>query len=351
MDFTIQYLSFFVLQGDGQGDQGNKSFKHYQTLDEETYLDHPLKDFLDGELMKITKRKSERNPKSEQVPTKIGHFVVEPGYELDTNPNYNLFQRLRLANVLDEFKDHSEKLVRSYLETSSIRAGAMLVIRAKLDKFMDDPFIFILKCDFEPKVASITNEQTLIQHVEMAITAKNMKSIQYPYMPEEGMLEEWELKIHQSSHARYFEDFLKYVEYNRSMVEIIRDKVVETAQQYIAETYEENSEERAQEEESIEAWSNTPERQLQEKWTTEQVVEASYPIIDHQPEVELKLKLDHMEVKALLSDFSDNLHIAKVNGKYVILIEGEAFSFDKSASPVEFLQPDSLENVLKRIGK
>lgn len=58
-----------------------------------------------------------------------------------------------------------------------------------------------------------------------------------------------------------------------------------------------------------------------------------------------------MEVKALLSDFSENLHIAKVNGKYVILIEGEAFSFDKSASPVEFLQPDSLENVMKRVGK
>lgn len=349
MDFEIQYLSFFVLQGENQGEQGNKSFKHYQTLDEETYSQHPLKDFLDGELMKIAKRKVERNPKSDQVPTKIGHFVVEPGHALDTNPNYNLFQRLLTADSLDGFKDESEKLVRSYLETSSIRAGAMLVVRAKLTKFMDDPFIFILKCDFEPKVASITNEQTLIRHVEMAITTKNMKSIQYPYMPEEGMTEEWELKIHQSSHARYFEDFLKYVEYNRSIVEIIRDQVIETAQQYIAETYEENSEERIQEEESVEAWSNTPERQLQEKWTTDQVVEASEPILEHQPEVELNLKLDHMQVKALLSDFSENLHIAKVNGKYVILIEGEAFSFDKSASPVEFLQPDTLENVINQI--
>nr|WP_317624109.1 DUF3898 domain-containing protein [Salipaludibacillus neizhouensis] len=34
-----------------------------------------------------------------------------------------------------------------------------------------------------------------------------------------------------------------------------------------------------------------------------------------------------------------------------MLIEGEAFSFDKSASPEVFLQTDSLENVLKRIGK
>ncbi|PYZ93440.1 hypothetical protein CR194_09700 [Salipaludibacillus keqinensis] len=351
MDFQIQSLSFFVLQVEGQGENANKSFKHYQTMNEEQYFYSPLRTFLDGELMKITKRKVERNAKSDQVPTKIGHFVVEPGHELDTNPNYNLFQRLRYAENLDEFKEESEKLVRNYMNTSSIRGGAMLVVRAKLNKYLDDPFIFILKCDFEQKVATITDETSLIQHVERAITTKNMKSIQYPFMPEEGMLEEWELKIHQSSHARYFEDFLKYVEYHKTMTDIVKDQVIESATQFISETYEEDSEERIQEEESIEAWSNTPERQMQEKWTEEQVVEASAPIIEHQPEIEMKLKLDHIDVKALLSDFSENLHIAKVNGKYVILIEGESFSFDKSVSPVEFLQPDTLENVLKRIGK
>ncbi len=63
-------------------------------------------------------------------------------------------------------------------------------------------------------------------------------------MPEEGMVEVGELKIHQASHARYFEDFLKFVE--------------------------------------------------------------------HAPEVELKLKADHISVKALLADFGDQIHIAIV---------------------------------------
>jgi len=40
----------------------------------------------------------------------------------------------------------------------------------------DEPCVFIMKCDFE--------------------------------LPEEGRVEEWELKIHQFSHARYFENFL-----------------------------------------------------------------------------------------------------------------------------------------------
>src|SRR5690625_6204763 len=82
-----------------------------------------------------------------------------------------------------------------------------------------------MKCDFEPKVATISDESTLIRHVEMAITTKNMKSIQYPHMPEEGMIEKNEVKIHQASHARYFQDFLKYVEYGESMPEIMKTQV------------------------------------------------------------------------------------------------------------------------------
>ncbi|MFC0560961.1 DUF3900 domain-containing protein [Halalkalibacter alkalisediminis] len=351
MDFVIQYLSFFVIQVDGQGDQADKTYKHYQTLDEMMYDNSALKDFLDGELMKVAKRKVERNPKSEQVPTKIGRFIVEPGYDLDTNPNYNMFNRIRTAGSSEEFKRNSEELVRAYMDTSAIRGGAVLVLRAKFNKYFDDPFVFVLKCDFEQKVATITDEKTMIRQVERAITTKNMKSIQYPYMPEEGMVEEWELKIHQSSHARYFEDFLKFVEYHQSMPEIVKTQVIQMAQQHIAETYQEESPERQQEEEYIEAWSNTPVREMQEKWTPEQVVEASAPIIEHQPEIPLKLKLDHIDVKAMLSDFGESLHIAKVNGRYVIVIEGDAFTFEKGVSPVEFLKPEPLDEVLKKIGR
>ncbi|MGO4886805.1 DUF3900 domain-containing protein [Anaerobacillus sp. MEB173] len=351
MDFSINYLSFFVVQVDGKGEQASKAFKHYQTLTEEKYTESALKDFLDGELMKIAKRKVERYPKSDQVPTKIGRFIVEPGYDLDTNPNYNLFNRIRTASTEEEFRTSSEELVRAYVDTSAIRGGALLVIRAKFTKYMDDPFVFVLKCDFEQKVASIADEKSIIKQVEMAITTKNMKSIQYPFMPEEGMVEEWEVKIHQSSHANYFEDFLKFVEYNKSMPEIVKHQVVEMAQQHIAETYEEESEERIAEEEYIEAWANTTERTLQEKWTHEQVVEASAPIVEQQPEIELKLKLDHIQVKALLSDFGESVHIAKVNGKYVLLIEGESFQFERGHSPVEFLKPENLDDVIKRVGR
>ncbi|WP_088102047.1 DUF3900 domain-containing protein [Halalkalibacter urbisdiaboli] len=351
MDFSIDYLSFFVVQVEGQGEQAVKRYKHYQTLDHSLYEESALKPFLDGELMKISKRKVERNPKSEQVPTKIGRFIAEPGYELDTNPNYNMFNRVRTAASIDEFKQHSEQLVRAYVDTSAIRGGALLVARAKLTQYMDDPFVFIMKCDFEQKVATISDESTLIRNIEMAITTKNMKSIQYPYMPEEGMTEEWELKLHQSSHARYFEDFLKFVEYHQSMPEIMKTQVMQFAQQHIAETYQEETPERQQEEEYIEAWANTPKREIQEKWTQEQVVEASAHLVEQAPEISLSFKLDDVQVKGLLSDFGENIHIAKVNGKYVLLIEGFSLNFEKGHSPVEFLKPESLEDVLKRVGR
>ncbi len=243
MDFEIKFLSFYVIQVEGKDEQANKQFKHFQTLDTEEFEESELKDFLDGELKKIVKRKAERHPQSEQVPTKIGHFITEPGHELDSNPNYNLFNRARLADTKEAFIEASEQFVRTYLDTSAVRGGVFIVASAVPRKYFEDKFVFMMKCDFEPKVARISDASSLIKKVEMAITTKNMKSIQYPYMPEEGMTEEHELKIHQASHARYFEDFLKFVEYGESMPEIMKSQVMNMVQEHVYETFEENSEE------------------------------------------------------------------------------------------------------------
>lgn len=121
-----------------------------------------------------------------------------------------MFARLRGADDKESFKNACDDLVRSYLDTSAVRGGALIISQAVMSTHSDDPFIFVMKCDFDEKIARISDERSLISEVEMAISARNMKSIQYPYMFEEGMMDEWELKIHQSSHARYFEDFLKF---------------------------------------------------------------------------------------------------------------------------------------------
>ncbi|KAA0549958.1 DUF3900 domain-containing protein [Bacillus sp. BGMRC 2118] len=349
MDFQMKFLSFFVVQVEGTGEQSQKSYKHFQTLDEGKYEHNALKDFLDGELTKIVKRKVERHPKSEQVPTKVGYFITEEGHGLETNPNYNLFNRVRFAETLEKFKDESEKFVRAYTETSAVREGVFIVANARLRMLYDDPFVFIMKCDFEPKVASISDESTLIRNVEMAITTKNMKSIQYPFMPEEGILEEGELKLHQASHARYFEDFLKYVDYAESMPTIVKTQVLDMVQQHIEETYQPDSEYREQFETAMEAWATSPKRELQERLTSEQVMEATMQIIEHTPDLELSFKLDHMSVKGMLSDFGDNIHIAKINGRYVVLLEGDAMMFEKGYSPLELLKPDDMHSVISRI--
>ncbi|MDP4170604.1 MAG: DUF3900 domain-containing protein, partial [Bacillota bacterium] len=332
-------------------EQADKRYKHYQTLDSVDYDVSPLKDFLDGELMKIVKRKVDRHPKTEEVPTKIGYFVVEEGHEATSNPNYNLFNRVRFADSKEVFQTESEKFMISYLDTSAVRGGVFLVVSAKLTRYFDDPFVFILKCDFEPKVASISDEATLIRHVEMAITTKNMKSIQYPFMPEEGIVEEHELKINQASHARYFEDFLKYVEYGQSMPEIVKSQVLEMVKGHMEEVFQPESEEREQFEKSMEVWAASPQREIQEHFSTEEVIEAAAQIIEHTPELELKLKLDHISVKGLLADFGDQIHLAKVNERYVLMIEADSILFEKGFSPIEFHKPDELHQVVERIGK
>ncbi|PLR94150.1 DUF3900 domain-containing protein [Bacillus sp. T33-2] len=349
MEFQVQYLSFYVIQVEGKGEQADKRYKHFQTLNEEEYENSSLKEFLDGEFTKIVKRKADRHPKAEEVPTKIGYFIVEEGHDLTSNPNYNQFRRARFAVSKEQFQQESEKFAVAYVDTSAVRGGVFLVATAKLRKYYDDPFIFIMKCDFEPKVASISDESTLIRNVEMAITTKNMKSILYPYMPEEGMISDNELKINQSSHARYFEDFLKYVEYGESMPEIVKSQVIDMVKGHMEEAFQPESEERQQLENAMEIWAASDKRELQERFETEQVIEAAAQIIEHTPELELKMKLDHISVKGMLADFGDSVHLAKANGKYVLMIEADSVVFEKGFSPIEFVKPDQIEQVVEKI--
>ncbi|PAQ15391.1 hypothetical protein CD798_06270 [Bacillaceae bacterium SAOS 7] len=349
MDFTINYLSFFVVHVDGKGDDAVKRAQHYQTLGEEEYEKNPLKDFLDGEFTKIAKRKADRHPKAEQVPTKIGYFTAEPGHDLTSNPNYNLFAKARAAYSVLEFQEASEQFATLYTQTSAVRGGVFIVAKAQIKKYFDDAFVFLLKCDFEPKVATITDASSLIQHVELAITTKNMKSIQYPFMPEEGMVEEGELKIHQASHARYFEDFLKYVGYEQSMPEIVKTQVIDMVREYTIEELEEESPEFQQFEEAMEVWADSPKRELQERFTTDEVVEASARMVEHTPELELKMKLDHMGINAMLSDFGESVHLAKLGDRYVLLMEADSVVFEKGFSPIEFHKPDELHEVIEKI--
>ncbi|CAG7629340.1 DUF3900 domain-containing protein [Paenibacillus allorhizosphaerae] len=349
MKFDVEFISFFVVQVDGEDGQSGKRSKHYVTMDGYDYAESELSAFLDGEFAKTAKRKAERNPKAEQVPTKIGMFMTEPGYDLDSNPNYNLFARLRTASTMDQFMGHADELVTTYMDASAIRGGAMFVVRAKLNQYFDEPFLFVFKCDFEQKIARITDERSLLNKVEMAINAKNLKSIMYPHMPEPGMMEVRELKIHQSSHANYFEDFLKYVEYEKSVPELMNEQVLGFVQQYVEQVYEDQPQVKERELEEMELWAHSDKRELQEKWEPQQVVEAASIMVEQKPDLELKLKLGHMAVKALLADFGDRLHIAKQGDRYVVVMEGDWLQFERGISPIELLAPEPLDVLVERL--
>ncbi|TJY41842.1 DUF3900 domain-containing protein [Cohnella pontilimi] len=351
MKFSVKYLSFFVIQTEDSDSDVAKRYKHFQTLTHEEYQDSELKSFLDSEFARIGKRKAEVNPVSESVPTKIGRFLVEPGHELTSNPNYNLFQRIRGAADKQEFHHAGDDLIRMYMDTSAVRGGAFIVALAKLNEYFDDPFLFLLKCDFENKIARISDERSLISRVEMAINAKNIKSIMYPYMPEPGILEDWELKIHQASHARYFEDFLKYVSYEKSKPEIVNDQVLGMVQEYMETRWpqEVETEEKEQERKQFELWSASEKRELQELWAHERVIDAAARLTAFQPELELKLKINGVTVKGQMVDYGRSIHVANMDGRYVVLIDGDSIQFDKGVSPVELLQPDDIQTVLQRM--
>lgn len=146
-----------------------------------------------------------------------------------------------------------------------------------------------------------------------------------------------------------FEDFLKYVDYEPSLPEIVKTQVIGMVQEHIEETFQPESEEREQMEASMEVWAASPKREIQERFSSEQVIEAAAQIIEHSPDIELKLKMDHVSVAGLLSDFGETIHMSKINGRYVLLIEADSIMFEKGFSPIEFLKPDELSSVIDKI--
>ncbi|GLB61101.1 hypothetical protein NCCP133_32310 [Cytobacillus sp. NCCP-133] len=110
------------------------------------------------------------------------------------------------------------------------------------------------------------------------------------------MIEQRELKIHQSSDARYFEDFLKFVDYEPLLPEIVKTQVIVMVQEHIKDTFQPENEEREQLETSMEVWAASPKSEIQERFSSEQVIEAAAQIIENSPEIQLKLKMDHVLV-------------------------------------------------------
>lgn len=175
-----------------------------------------------------------------------------------------------------------------------------------------------------------------------------MKSIQYPFMIEEGMVQTAELKIHQSSHARYFQDFLAFVQYGDSVPTLLKSTVKEMMTEHISESFDEDSEEKEQWE-RLDEWQTSDQREITEQLSTHQVIEASAQIVEQNPDAEIRMKIGETEVKGPLAEFGESIHLAKVNDRYMLVVEADHLSFQKGATPIEFYKPEDLVSLLKRI--
>ncbi|WP_438434046.1 DUF3898 domain-containing protein [Gorillibacterium sp. sgz500922] len=90
---------------------------------------------------------------------------------------------------------------------------------------------------------------------------------------------------------------------------------------------------------------------MQQRWSHDQVAEAAQRIAETQPEYEMNFKLDAVNIRAKVEEYGKSVHIARLNGRYVVLIEGDVFRFDKGISPVELLAPEPFEDVVARMAE
>ncbi|MEO3945984.1 DUF3898 domain-containing protein [Gorillibacterium sp. CAU 1737] len=108
---------------------------------------------------------------------------------------------------------------------------------------------------------------------------------------------------------------------------------------------------RRREEQRLELWAAGEKRELQERWTHELVADATARIVETQPDYEMNFKLDGVSIRAKMEEYGKSVHIARLNGRYVVLVEGDAFRFDKGISPIELLSPEPFDDVVARIAE
>ena len=63
------------------------------------------------------------------------------------------------------------------------------------------------------------------------------------------------------------------------------------------------------------------------------------------------MKLGETSIKGLLADFGENIHLGKINGRYVLLVEADSIQFEKGVSPIEFHRPDELGEIIEKISR
>src|SRR5690625_7407975 len=107
------------------------------------------------------------------------------------------------------------------------------------------------------------------------------------------------------------------------MPEIMKTRVKTMVEEHFQEVYEDNDVELERFEQEMEVWEASPKRVIQERLTPNEVVEASAQIIEHTPEIELKMKLDHVAIEELLADIVDIFHLDIVYTRYVFNITAD----------------------------
>lgn len=125
----------------------------------------------------------------------------------------------------------------------------------------------------------------------------------------------------------------------------MKTQVIHMVQEHVTELFEDESEKLMQFEKEMEIWKASEKREIQECLSTHQVVEAAAQIVEHTP---LRMKVGSTSVKGYLVNFGDTIHLGKINGKYVLLLETDSIVFEKGVSPIEFHKPDDLHEIIEK---
>lgn len=255
---------------------------------------------------------------------------------------------LRSARDKALVRRRARELAEHYVSVPGIREGVLIfLVSTGIADDLTDDCLFVFKCDFE-QISRIT-ERSLFEQVEDAIVEKTKKAALYPYFDDGRFDQETVRVFDELGQTQYWLDFLElgerkaeYLSTQQATDEVLGAEYPELAAEYADAVALGLPSVR-----SLEADEALVQRR---RLDTTDGMKVSRQVAEKAGDPKVTLRLGEVTVKAPLSQYGVSWLIAAEGDRRYVLVRGDKLeSRTKMLTPLDAIEPASLEEALRRL--
>ena len=345
-DWHLKNLAAFRCRSEGDGESQERlqldALGHMARFGAEDEL---LEQLLDGLILNAFKKRPDIG---DSAPCRIYGFRNSTKGEEDRE----FLQQLRVEPDAGVFEEKCEKLAKRYASLPNARQGVLLflLVTVRAKNVAEEPFLCIFKCDYEE--ACSIQDKVSVTILNEVIIGKLKKVIIYPHFNGYEH-DESHLKLFQSSASDYFEELLwldkptvastlLQGELRRAIA--LRNQEKSQDEHFLSPPPKKR--ELFGEERYIPLNDLIPYEEV--RFVSDEVCERSKEKFERKVKIQIRID-DNVRIDADMAGLGRSFFFAERGGFRFLIVRGENFTTNGPLSGLDFLDVQSLEDVLPHL--